>query len=79
MEYMQNFDKTKGLLHLEDRLAKSLRPVRPDPVFIHSLREKLAQGSTTMVEYRQNHYGFLTIGLGLAAGALIIWLLRRLK
>lgn len=79
MEYIQHSETSRGFFNLESRLAESLRTVRPDPAFLNSLKEKLAQRSSTIVETRSNHYEFLFIGMGLATGAVILWLLRRMK
>jgi hypothetical protein len=79
MNYLKDLSEGKNLFHLEDQLAESLKPVRPNPAFIDSLKRKLSSGSTTILERSYDYYGYLAIGLGLAAGALIIWLTRRMK
>jgi hypothetical protein len=78
MEFIQDPNSTKSFLNLEQRLSESLKPVRPDPVFIDSLKHKLAQGTTTIVErHVSGHTELAIIGLGLATGALLVWLLSR--
>lgn len=74
---MRNFENISSVSSLERKLSESLRPIRPDPVFVHSLREKLSQGSGVMVEKQASHQGIMLIGLGLLTGAIIIWLMRR--
>lgn len=80
MDFIQDTSSAKSFLNLEQRLSDSLKPVRPDPVFIDSLKHKLAQGTTTVVERHANgHSELVIIGLGLATGALLVWLLSRLR
>lgn len=79
MDYIQNSEFTKGFLNLETRLAESLKPVHPNQAFINNLKDKLAQGTSTIVETRSNHNSYIFVGLGLMTGALIIWLLKRMK
>jgi hypothetical protein len=80
MDFIQDTSSTKSFLNLEQRLSDSLKPVHPDPVFIDSLKHKLAQGTTTVVERHVNgHSELVIIGLGLATGALLVWLLSRLR
>jgi hypothetical protein len=64
---------------LEKKLSESLRPVRPDPTFIHSLREKLARSSAVIVEKRGPNQGLLIVGIGLVTGIAFVWLMRRFK
>ncbi len=80
MEFIQDPNSTKSFLNLEKRLSDSLKPVRPDPAFIDSLKQKLVQGTNTMVERHSPGYSeFMIIGLGLATGALLVWLVSRLR
>jgi hypothetical protein len=79
MDYLNGTNEGKRLFRLENHLASSLKPVSPDPRFIDSLKHKLSTGSATIIEHRQDYFGVLALGLGLAAGALILWMLRRLK
>jgi hypothetical protein len=76
---MNEMDDFAYITSLEKRLSESLQPIRPDPGFIHSLKEKLANTSSVIVERRSSHAGLLVIGLGLFTGALLVWLLRRFK
>ena len=74
---MRNLENTSYVNSLERKLSESLRPVRPDPVFVHSLRERLSHGSGVMVEKQTSHQGIVLIGLGLLTGVIIVWLMRR--
>jgi len=53
--------------------------VHPNQAFIESLKGKLAQGSTTILERRSSHQELIIIGMGLAAGALLVWLVNHMK
>lgn len=64
---------------LEEKLAGALRPVRPDPVFVEALKLKLTRTPAVIVESGKSHVGLLAIGLGLLAGSLIFWIIRRFK
>ncbi len=77
MEYPKDFVEGGKILNLEHSLAKNLKPVRPDPVFINSLRQKLSSGPATLLERRHDYFGFLALGLGLAITALIVLMFRR--
>ncbi len=79
MEFIQDPNSTKSFLNLEQRLAESLKPVHPDPVFIDSLKHKLAQSSATVIERHAGHQELMIVGLGLAAGALLVWAINRLR
>jgi len=79
MNYLKNFTEGNKILNLEHSLAENLKPVRPDPAFINSLRQKLSSGSATLLERRHDYFGLLALGLGLAITALIVWLFKRAK
>ncbi len=79
MDFIQDTNSTRSFLSLEHRLAESLKPVRPDPVFINSLKSKLANSSTVIVERHSSHQGLVVIGLGLVTGALLVWLLNQFR
>jgi LPXTG-motif cell wall-anchored protein len=72
-------DEYTYLNSLEKRLSESLRPVRPDPSFIHSLKERLSQNTNVMLEKPASNNGLIMLGIGLFAGALILLLLSRKK
>lgn len=81
MDYFKSLSEGSAFLNLENRLTETLKPVSPNPAFIDSLKHKLASGSASTILERKpvDHYGYLAIGLGLFAGALIVWLTRRKK
>jgi hypothetical protein len=77
MEYLKDISEGSKYFDLENQLSKALKPVQPNAAFIDSLKHKLATGSTTILEYRHSYLGYVALGLGLFAGALIIWLFQR--
>lgn len=79
MNYLKNFTEGNRFQNLEHSLAEHLKPVRPDPAFINSLRQKLSSAPATLLERRHDYFGLLTLGLGLAFTALIVWLFKRSK
>ena len=64
---------------LEKKLSDSLQPVTPDPRFIHSLKEKLSQGTSVIIEKPSVPPIIIILGIGLFTGALAFWLFRRPK
>jgi len=64
---------------LEDKLARMLKPVKPDPVFLDTLKHKLAYTPTILVETSKKGLGLLILAVGLFSGALTIWLIGRAK
>jgi hypothetical protein len=79
MENVKEYAEGNRFFGLENKLAESLRPVRPNPAFINSLKGKLTKGRTIILEHRDDYLGFVAIGLGLAIGAMIIILAKRSK
>jgi hypothetical protein len=79
MNYLKNFKEGNRFQNLEHSLAEHLKPVRPDPAFINSLRQKLSSGSATLLERRHEYFGLLALGLGLVFTAILVWLFKRLK
>jgi hypothetical protein len=77
MNYPKDFVEGSNILKLESSLAKNLKPVRPDPIFISSLKQKLSAGPATILERRHDYFGWLALGLGLAITALIMLMFRR--
>ncbi len=72
-------DELNYMNSLERKLAESLRPVRPDPTFIHSLREKLSHSAAVVVEKRSPDQGLLILGAGLLTGIVFFLIMRRFK
>jgi hypothetical protein len=64
---------------LEKKLSESLRPVRPDPTFIHTLREKLSHSAGVVIEKRAPDQGLLILGAGLLTGLIFLLFMRRFK
>lgn len=79
MENLKPFDEGKRLFALENRLAESLKPVFPNQHFVNSLKEKLAKGSTTVLETSRNHSAIWILGLGLSLGLLLVWFFHKGK
>lgn len=77
MNYPKDFIEGGNILNLENSLARNLKPVRPNPIFISSLKQKLASGPATLLEKRHDYLGLLALGLGLAFTALIVLLFKR--
>jgi hypothetical protein len=74
---MNKMDEFNYLSSLEKKLSEALRPVRPDPGFIHSLHKKLSQGSNVFVEKRGIPTELIVLSLGLFTGFICVWLLGR--
>ena len=69
----------EGFTSLEDKLRNVLSPVRPDPGFVTELETRLSNRSSVVLEQHSGKLVVVFVGLGLFAGALIIWLLGKLK
>jgi hypothetical protein len=72
-------DELNYMNSLERKLSESLRPVRPDPTFIHSLREKLSRSAGVVIEKRAPDQGLLILGAGLLTGIVFLLIMRRFK
>jgi hypothetical protein len=64
---------------LERKLINSLSPVQPDPQFVTRLQTRLSTPATVVLEDPVRTGAFLIIAGGLFAGALLVWLLQRLR
>lgn len=64
---------------LEDLLSNLIEPVNPDPKFVDALRLKLTHAPTVILESGHKHLPLLAAAAGLAAGALVFYLLTRKK
>ena len=64
---------------IEERVSILLKPVTPDPAFIHSLKARLNRTPELMLETSRKQINLLTVALGLVTGALLLWLIRRFK
>ena len=62
---------------LEHRLRSVMRPVSPDPAFITHLRNRLNAPEVVYDNHHTAKQAFVFVALGLFAGALLAWLLRK--
>ena len=66
-------------LNLETKLSSLLKPVKPNPEFLNTLKANLSHRSSIILETSKKKVSILVIGAGLFAGALAVWLIGRLK
>jgi hypothetical protein len=66
-------------INLEKKLSHMLKPVRPDPVFLSSLKNKISKKRSIWVAASKKQIGLLVVGAGLFAGALTLWIVSRVK
>jgi hypothetical protein len=64
---------------LEEKLTNVLKPVRPDPVFIDSLKTRLSHTPSIILESSKKRFGIIVVGAGLFAGAITLWIVGKLK
>lgn len=67
------------LSNLESKLSQFLQPVRPDTEFVNTLKTKLTQVPTIVVETTKKGSKFLFVGLGVLVGIAAIWLIGQSK
>ncbi len=79
METGANQFNNNSFFGLEDKLTRFLKPVKPDPVFLDTLKQNLAYTPTIRVESSKKGLGLLILALGLFSGALTIRLIGRAK
>jgi hypothetical protein len=70
---------TEYLNNIESELQRSLRPVRPNPEFVHRLQSRLVSPATTLVERPSNNLALVVFGFGLLVGLFVLWLIRQLR
>ena len=63
----------------EAELESSFDPVQPDPEFVTRLRRRLSGKEQIVLEPRSSATAFVLVALGLFTGALLVWILRRLR
>ena len=64
---------------IENQLSQFLQPVKPDLNFVNTLKTKLVQMPTIVMESTKKGSKFLVWVLGILAGVVAIWLLGRTK
>ena len=70
---------SNSYFNLEQKLSKMLKPVTPNPVFLHTLKNKLARTPSIMIESSKKRIGLIAVGAGLIAGALAVWVINTIK
>jgi len=64
---------------MENKLKDVLRPVSPNPDFVYNLEDKLTRSSSVLLEEQKNKEVIALVGAGLFFGALLIWLLLKVR
>jgi hypothetical protein len=64
---------------LERQLELSLSPVQPDPQFVYRLQVRLSKPATVVLDNPSRTGAFLIVAGGLFVGAMLIWLIQRLR
>ena len=65
--------------NLELQLKSSLRPVRPNPDFVHHLHSRLTSSPGMTVESRTRALSMLVVAISLMSGVLLLWWMRRAR
>jgi hypothetical protein len=69
----------ESYFNLETKLSKMLKPVRPNPEFLNTLKNKLTHTPSILLESSKKNLGLLIFGAGLFAGALAFWIIGQTK
>lgn len=77
-ENIRNYRSTT-LDNIENQLSQFLQPVKPDTDFVNTLKSKLIQVPTMVVESTKKGSKYLVVGLGILAGIIAIWIIRQSK
>jgi hypothetical protein len=64
---------------LEEHLQRTLRPVQPNPAFVNRLQTHLTTPGPVLAEPHFHGEIGIAIGIGLAVGLTIMWLIRQLR
>lgn len=64
---------------LADRMWSMLGPIEARPEFVEGLKTRLVNKPAIAVEYRGRATAIVIVGAGLFLGALVVWLVFRLK
>jgi len=75
----KHMNNGNSFFNLEQRLSNSLKPVKPDPEFLASLKGKLSRTPSILLETSKKQIGLLVFGAGLFTGAFILWIIGRFK
>lgn len=78
MEHLAKLGKT-NFYGLEEKLEIMLKPVRPNPEFVSSLRHNLTNTPLVILERGRNYAGLVAVGAGLLAGAIAYWVYKLVK
>jgi hypothetical protein len=68
-----------SLGNLESTLSRLLQPVKPDNDFVNTLKTKLTQVPTIVVDSTKRGSRLLFVGLGVIVGIAAIWLIGKSK
>jgi hypothetical protein len=66
-------------MHLESKLATTLNRIQPDPGFVDYVYRKIMHPTYLRVEKVKSGIGLITIGFGLFLGALVIWVVKKVR
>lgn len=69
----------KPISTIEDKLRRFLKPVHPDPEFIHQLRSRLVTTPSVVIEHRSKGMAFVIFGLSLFIGVFMVWFIKQLR
>ena len=75
LEQVNSYRTTESDWKLENQLFSALNPVKPDPVFVNRLEERLRAQPAIVLEPGSLLGAYLVIASGLFGGVLLIWLL----
>jgi hypothetical protein len=67
---------------LEEELGRSLRRVQPNPEFVNRLHSNLVTPATMVLEKQRSpayNLAVFMVGLGLAVGLLLVWIVRQMR
>jgi hypothetical protein len=66
---------SNSLSKIENQLSQFLQPVKPDTDFVNTLKSKLIQVPTMVVESTKKGSKYIVVGLGILAGIIAIWII----
>ena len=71
--------KHSSMFNFEQKLSRMIKPVKPDPVFLNSLKTRLSHSPSILLETSKKQIGLAIFGAGLFTGALILWIINAIK